>query len=198
MPTLKRKYGRLQVVGSPQGKKVAVRCVCGVRTVIYVHNLTSGRTLSCGCLTRDKKIKLQEERGLAYQSWRDMQYRCYRTRNKEYPRYGGRGIQVHADWLGKDGFQRFLAHVGQRPSRGHTLERLDNDGDYAPDNVCWATRYQQARNTSKVIKVIYRGRQQVLRDLCQCRGVAFSLVYQRIHKWHWPLEKALTTPSRRA
>lgn len=94
-----------------------------------------------------------------YSVWSQMKNRCANPRNGDYSRYGGRGISVCARWCEGDGsrggFETWLSDVGERPSRAHSLDRVDNDGDYEPGNVRWATRQEQSSNTrrSKPLKL---------------------------------------------
>ena len=86
-----------------------------------------------------------------YSSWCSMKERCYNVKNKRYPEWGGRGIRVCDRWLGKYGFVNFLEDLGLRPTPQHTIDRIDNDGDYEPDNVKWSTKTEQSFNR-KVFK----------------------------------------------
>lgn len=82
-----------------------------------------------------------------YRSWHGMKQRCHNSANKGYPNYGGRGITVCPRWLGDDGFKHFLADVGPKPSSLHSIDRFpDNDGNYEPGNVRWATAAEQNQN----------------------------------------------------
>jgi hypothetical protein len=83
-------------------------------------------------------------RSLTYNSWRCMKERCHNPKHKWWDLYGGRGITICDRWLErKTGFANFLADMGERPSKGHTLHRVDNDSPYCPDNCTWATKYDQ-------------------------------------------------------
>jgi hypothetical protein len=79
-------------------------------------------------------------------TYENMRERCTNPNNHNYPRYGGRGISVCEEWKGKGGFQRFVEYVGEKPTPIHTLDRINNDGNYEPGNVRWATPQQQASN----------------------------------------------------
>lgn len=130
-----------------------VACTCGTIKTILGSNLSQRRVQSCGCLRRETTRMSKTIHGYSgtaeYRAWCHMHDRCSNPRTDSYPYYGGRGIKVHPEW--KD-FTKFLAHVGSRPSKGHSIDRIDCDGDYEPGNVRWATAATQSNNRRNVLK----------------------------------------------
>jgi hypothetical protein len=115
--------------------------------------------------------------------------RCRDPKVAIWPHYGGRGITVCKRWLN---FLNFLADMGPRP-QGHSLERIDRDSHYEPGNVRWATQAEQVRNTSRTRLITYNGITLCLADWATRLGISDSTLEYRIK--HWPLERALTTPT---
>lgn len=139
-----RRFGSLLVLERAPNKGsntvYKCRCICGTTKEILAKNLVNGRTKTCGC------VRGTENHGMrytsTYRSWVSMRQRCKNPNATGYQNWGGRGITVCARW---DKFSAFLEDMGERPP-GTTLERVDNDGDYTPDNCVWATYKQQAAN----------------------------------------------------
>jgi hypothetical protein len=126
------------------------RCVCGSERVVFGTNLRRGLSTSCGCRSREKTRERSTRHGHAcrgkvtsvYTRWVGMLHRCFNPNDKYYRHYGGRGITVCERWLD---FVNFLADMGDPPA-GLSLERINNDGPYSPDNCKWATASEQVRN----------------------------------------------------
>lgn len=127
-------------------------------------------------------------------TWNHIKGRCENPANNQYHNYGGRGIKLCPRW--RD-FRNFLADMGAKPSQYHSIDRLNNDGDYEPNNCRWATRKQQTRNTRRNIHLEYHGRTQCLEDWASELGVCAETLRHRIHRG-WSVSRALTAPSGRA
>jgi|HubBroStandDraft_6_1064221.scaffolds.fasta_scaffold00056_11 hypothetical protein len=157
-----RVFDRLTVIGEvrrkrmPKGymlRRLLCECVCGQRCIVFITNLRPGTNQSCGCWRVEasgKRNKTHGEGGngketTEYIAWRSMITRCENPNTHYYKYYGGRGIRVCEEW--RTSYETFLAYVGRKPSPQHTLDRYpDNDGNYEPENVRWATRSQQEHN----------------------------------------------------
>lgn len=121
-------------------------CSCGVERLVQTEHLRDGASTNCGCM-RLRAIKHGATCGghfsPAYRSWRSMRARVLIENHKDYPRYGGRGITICDRW---NDFAAFLADMGERPSLAHSIDRLDSNGNYEPNNCRWATQAQQVSN----------------------------------------------------
>jgi len=149
-----QRFGRLEAVAlvpreAWNGKNrptFACVCDCGEISLVRGDQLGGGRIRSCGCLQRARSSEANSTHGLTYlrahSSWLHLRDRCHNPRNIAWRHYGGRGISVCARW---DSFENFLADMGERPE-GRSIDRIDVNGDYEPDNCRWATQSEQTAN----------------------------------------------------
>lgn len=130
------------------------RCDCGAEVYHCTNKLRSGRQKSCGCKRKEMISRFHRRHGASrspeYYCWCNLRRRCFDTTIKNFDRYGGRGITVCTRWItgegGIPGFECFLADVGPRPSPKHSIDRVNNDGNYEPGNCRWATKAEQLAN----------------------------------------------------
>ena len=128
-----------------------------------------------------------------YDIYYNMRRRCLNKSDRNYPLYGGRGIVICDRWLGADGFVNFFADMGERPSVKHSLDRIDNDGPYAPANCRWATKSVQMANRRVSRTITFHGETLCLEDWGRKIGVSPSALFTRLENG-WTIEEALSTP----
>ena len=171
-------------------------CDCGKECYRNVTELRIGRTKSCGCLRKkvtSEKFRKHGQTGTRlYQTWINMKGRCYNEKNHSYEDYGGRGItvcekwrydfQTFEDWALKNGYEESL-----------TIDRVDVNGNYEPENCRWANYEQQARNTRTAVMITVNKSTRHLLEWCEITGADYDTVYGRI-RHGWEEVEALITP----
>lgn len=150
------------------------------------NSIKRGRLPTHGCAFRTLKTA-------EYRIWAAMKTRCSNPRQKAYTYYGARGIRVCDRWLT---FENFLDDMGIRPSDKHELDRIDNNGNYEPNNCRWSVKKDQARNRRNNILVAFRGETLVLSEWAERLGISYCCLYQRLSSG-WSVESAFTTPNTR-
>lgn len=172
-------------------------CECGGSIILSRNDLVNTKIVSCGCAS--KKTRRDEYHGMTnsseYASWQSMKDRCTNPNSKHYKNYGARGIKVCDEWI--DSFDQFYADMGKRPSRKHSLERIDNERGYEPSNCKWEIRAVQNRNkrTNRLIK--WRGKEQCLLDWAKELDISIKTLSNRIVRSGWDVERAFTEPVQR-
>ena len=175
-----------------------VRCDCGVEKITRASRFFGSRPiLSCGCYRVPRPVNPNAlNQNPLYRTYHSMISRCG---NKNDHLYGGKGIKVCDRWKFGDGvvsgFTAFLIDMGPKPTKAHSIDRIDSNGDYSPENCRWATPKEQSRNTSKNIRVEVNGQSLCLLDAIQHLNavVSYDCVLSRLEKG-WPLEHAVSLP----
>lgn len=196
-------FGRLTVIERFRSRNGRVtwlcRCECGKLHEAVSHALTSGHTKSCGCWKDERNTSTPSTHGHAsrakgisptYRTWQAMITRCTNVSVKSYQDYGARGISVYAGWLV---FENFLADMGEKPS-GMSIERMDNEKGYGPDNCKWATKIEQARNTRANKFISYKGKHMTQAEFAEVIGHNQSTVSYRLRSG-WTPEQVANKPA---
>jgi hypothetical protein len=180
IPLIGKTFGHLTVLRVfSNGEKIICecRCDCGNLREADAYNLRRGQSTSCGCVKNLRISQSLMRHGHAshgkptteYAIWSAMIQRCTNPNNNRYARYGQRGIKVCDRW--KNSFENFLSDVGPRPSARHSIDRINNDGNYEPGNVRWATAVEQARHRTSSLIVEYLGESKSLMEWCDTLGL---------------------------
>lgn len=191
-------FGRLTTLGSAfmVGRRSFQVCLCVCGDVRIVQTSALKRSVrSCGCLrsemTSNRRRTHGKSRTVEYEAWKNMRKRCYNPQATQYKDWGGRGIKVCVRW---QVFEAFLEDVGPRPSPQHSIDRIDVDGDYCPENCRWATRREQANNMRHNRRLSAFGRTQTLSQWATEIGIPDYCVRLRIDRYNWSVERSLSTP----
>lgn len=163
------------------------KCSCGREKIIARGTILAGKTKTCGCGQARARRTHGGSRDNAYWSWVAMLKRCEDKKHDAYPYYGGRGISVCDRWKS---YENFLSDMGDR-EKGLSIERIDSDGNYEPDNCVWANAKEQANNRRSSRLVEYEGEVYTCTDLANEHGVAPNVLNMRLFKYGWPIRQAL-------
>ena len=170
------------------------RCDCGNENAVRCSHLTKALSQSCGCFQRECVAQQSYKHGLTqhpiYGTYHQMKNRCYNPNDSRYRDYGGRGITICSKW--RYSVVNFLDDMGERPP-GTTLDRIDNDGPYSPENCRWATSYQQGSNTRKNHWLEHDGQRLTVAQWARRLNVNQSTIYSRL-RYGWSISDALTRP----
>lgn len=216
-PQIGQRFGRWTVsegievrkLKRPDGRtrtSVYVKCFCdcGQEKMVSAENLKNAATKSCGCLRDENssnmckaKMRHGESDGSSctteYRSWTGMKARCLNSCDKDYHRYGGRGVLVDARWI--DSYETFLADMGRKPGPKYSIDRIDFNGPYSAENCRWADSKQQNNNRRSTILLDFSGDKRTIAELSVVAGIGHDAMYQRI-KAGWSIDRIIATPLR--
>ena len=205
-----KKFGRWTIVealpremGAKKMKRMKYKCVCDCGNTSEVSKtcLVTGRSKSCGCYAKQRASETMTTHGLSrtpmYALWASIKRRVVNPNVKGFDRYGARGITMCNEWL--NNFQAFYDYVndtlGPKPSPQHSIDRIENEGNYEPGNIQWATNEAQSSNRRSNIVVVFQGISDTLTRHCRRLGLNAKVVNLRVSRRGWTPEQALSTPT---
>lgn len=184
-----QKFGKWTALSYAGKSSWNCECECGIRRVVKTGPLLSGASRGCkGCGRRRHGLADSSE----YAIWKTMKRRCLKTSDPKYPRYGGRGISVCERWT--NSFPLFVEDMGLRPSSDHSIDRINNDGNYEPGNCRWATRLEQSANRSTTKLIEYMGQQVSIAEAARIAGVVDEGTAASRLERGWAVPRAVETP----
>jgi hypothetical protein len=209
-----QKFGRLEVLRldhkqqkiNKNGVKTGnvyywlCKCECGNLKVVRGVHLSKGLIQSCGCLQKETIAQISKEKRTThnqsnnriYGIYKHIQHRCYLTTDKDYVNYGKRGITMCDEWK-----NNFMSFYDWAMSNGYkenlTIDRIDVNGNYEPNNCRWVTREQQNKNTRRTIKITFNGETHNLREWSNILNISYWTLKDRLNRG-WSFERTLSTP----
>lgn len=200
-----QKFSRLTVIGRApnHGRRTMwnCKCDCGKEVTVRAENLRSGNSKSCGCLKIDHHPKTANGLGKTRLAGilNSMKQRCYNPKYSQYYLYGGRGIRICDEWLNdSNNFYSWAFNHGYKEDSVQaecSIDRIDVDGNYCPENCRWVDSFAQANNTRRNIFYEFNGERHTLTEWSRIVGIKSGTLYNRINSLGWSIEDALTLPS---
>jgi hypothetical protein len=176
-------------------------CVCGNYHIADEINLKAGNVTRCKICTKERKSAAKKTHGLSghnglnvpkvYYTWSAMKRRCYYQKDSRYADYGGRGITVCDRW--KESFENFLADMGEPPTQGHSIERIDNSLNYSKENCRWASFVEQSNNKRNNIVITREGVTDTLPNWCRQLGINYNVAKKRYYNSKGDVDYTLST-----
>lgn len=191
-----QRFGKLvaiNIVGK-RGTYIAWKCLCdcGNECIVTSSHLRSGHTKSCGCIVREHG----ESGTRLHEIWHGLIQRCTNKNTVNYAYYGGRGIRICDEWRNSYlNFRNWALSIGYNDSL--TIDRINNDGDYSPDNCQWVDMKEQGANKRNNIYWTYNGQTKHLSEWARIVGISRMTLCQRVYRSNWSIEEALSIPTRK-
>lgn len=207
-----QRFGRLTVIERVENDKWGAarwlcRCGCGNEKIVLAHNLKCGNVRSCGCLSKEiapergrhsrigERSKIHGDFGTRlYRIWAAMKRRCYNPHAAYYEDYGMRGITVCDEWLDYGPFKEWALSAGY--CEGMSIERVEVDAGYSPENCIWIPLNEQNRNKRNTIRMEYQGRIYTIKEMAAMTGLSERTIAGRYERG-WSVEKILSTPKQK-
>ena len=198
-----QKFHRLTVIERAEstpgnrGKRWLCQCECGNQTIARNDSLKNGRSKSCGCYKNEQASKrivsINKTHGMnntpEHMCWKGLMNRCNNKNSPSYKDYGCRGIKVCESWKK---FENLYKDMGKRPE-GTSIDRIDVNGDYCPENCRWATIEEQSRNKRDNIHIEYKGQTKILTDWAKEINISVQTLYKRLYDYGYSVEEAFNS-----
>lgn len=184
-----------KIISKKPRRMFRCKCECGNIGEVQLACLRNGHSTSCGCEQKKRASETQTKHGLAekhplYCTWKNMKKRCNNPNTSEYKNYGGRGISVCESW--SNNFQEFYNWaINSGWSKELTIDRIDTNGNYCPENCRWATIEVQLNNTTKNHYIEYNGETYTLSTLAKYLNIPYNIVRYRLSNCKWNIEQLL-------
>ena len=197
-----QRFGRLVALRkvdryvSPCGSSCNIwlcKCDCGNEKKVKTSDLTSGNTRSCGCFQTEARITHNLTHHKLYWVYQNMKNRCYRTSDRHFNDYGGRGITVCDEWL-EDFLNFYSWAINNGYQEGLEIDRIEVNGNYEPSNCRWITHKEQQFNKRNNKRFYYNGKNLTLPEWSEILHISPDTLFSRIYKRGWSVERALTEP----
>lgn len=198
-----QRFGRLVVLERAENSKNGqarwkCQCDCGNVKIIQGNHLRQGTTKSCGCLEKENLYKIAhqkthgETKTRLYQIWSGIKQRCNNINSPDYYRYGGRGITICEEWLKYEPFRDWAVNNGY--SENLSIDRIDNNKGYNPENCRWITMFEQAGNRRNNHIISYNGEEKTIAEFAREYNIPYATLRARLCVYNWDIEKSLLTP----
>lgn len=193
-----KRFGRWTVLERAENKhnKISYVCICdcGKTKTVNADTLLNGRSLSCGCLQKERVSEMEIKHGMAntriYRIYYNMKSRCLNHKDDRYKDYGGRGISICKEWLDFNGFENFCEwSMNNGYLDNLTIDRINVNGNYEPSNCRWITNAEQSKNKRTCIYFTYFGVTKNLKDWCECIGESYKKIYGRHYRGYEAFRK---------
>lgn len=172
---------RWTFVKKDSGHKDWFRCACGTEKLVNSYHVTHGMSASCGCLRKEEVSKRRLQHGMSesreYRIWSHMKDRCYNPNTLGFENWGGRGITICDRW--RDSFDSFYEDMGPCPDGYHSINRIENDGNYEPGNCRWGDRIEQMNNCRSNIHMDLPEGRLTIAEAARAYGLKYATVWRR-------------------
>lgn len=194
------KYGRLKVLSYSGRSKWLCVCDCGAKKDVFMFNLISGYTKSCGCYRKDVATINSTTHGMKkskfYRVWMSIKDRCYNKGMMNYKYYGGRGIKMCKRWIKFENFRDDMlkSYLEHRKNNSNTrLDRINNNGNYCKKNCQWLTHKQNCNKTRQCRNITYKGKTKTLSEWSEFLDINYDKLERRLNKFKWTIERSFNT-----